>query len=106
MSFCRTFGSAIATSLTNTVWEDKTNYNRSELAGLADQMHHYSDVLINAGWSAGQVPQQISDMVESQAVMLATSQLLTAVAYCFVNAAIAVWIAPMPTRVADTSAAH
>lgn len=106
MSFCRTFGGAIATSLTNTVWEDKTKYNRSELAGLADQMHHYSSALTNLGWSAGQARQQISDMVESQAVMLATNQLFTAVACCFVIAAMAVWIAPKPTRVADTTAAH
>ncbi|WP_416425139.1 DHA2 family efflux MFS transporter permease subunit [Pseudomonas sp. App30] len=106
MSFCRTFGGAIATSLTNTVWEDKAKYNRAELSGLVDQGQRYATRLMDAGWSADQARLQISDTVQSQAVMLATNQLFMAVTFCFVIAALAVWIAPRPTRVADTSAAH
>ncbi|WP_175154064.1 DHA2 family efflux MFS transporter permease subunit, partial [Paraburkholderia ultramafica] len=37
MSFCRTFSGAIATSVVNTLWEDKTKFNRAELSGLVDQ---------------------------------------------------------------------
>ncbi|MDR6407040.1 DHA2 family efflux MFS transporter permease subunit [Paraburkholderia terricola] len=106
MNFCRTFGGAIATSLVNTGWEDRTKYDRAELSGLVDQAGHFSTMLTNSGWSAGQAQAQISDVVQSQAVMLATNQLFTIAGACFIFAALAVWLAPKPTRVADTSQAH
>ncbi|MDH6148229.1 MULTISPECIES: DHA2 family efflux MFS transporter permease subunit [Paraburkholderia] len=106
MSFCRTFGGAIATSVVNTLWENKTKYNRAELSGLVDQAGHYASSLAGSGWSAHQAQAQISTVVESQAVMLATNQLFFSIACCFVVGALAIWIAPKPTRVADTSQAH
>ncbi|MGF6935547.1 DHA2 family multidrug resistance protein [Paraburkholderia sp. UCT70] len=106
MSFCRTFGAAIATSLVNTAWENKTKYNRAELAGLVDQGGHYATTLTNSGWSAHQAQDRISDIVQTQAVMLATNQLFMIIGCCFVFAALAVWLAPKPSRVADTSHAH
>jgi len=106
MNFCRTFGGAIATSVVNTVWEDKTKYNRSELSGLVDQAGHYAALLTGSGWNVHQAQMQISNIVESQAVMLATNQLFFSIACCFVIGALAIWIAPKPTRVADTSQAH
>lgn len=106
MSFCRTFSGAIATSLVNTSWEDMTKYARAELSGLVDQSGHYASRLIHAGWSAGQAKGQISNIAQSQAVMLATNHLFMIVGFCFVFAAVAVWLAPKPTRVADTSQAH
>jgi MFS transporter, DHA2 family, multidrug resistance protein len=106
MSFCRTFSGAIATALVNTSWEDKTKYDRAELSGLVDKAGHYASVLKGAGWSADKAQGQISNLTQSQAVMLATNQLFTVVGFCFVFAAIAVWFAPKPTRVADTSQAH
>ena len=106
MSFCRTFGGAIATSLVNTGWEDYTKYDRAELSGLVDQSGYFSATLTHSGWSASQAQAQISDIVQSQAVMLATNQLFTIAGVCFIFAALAVWLAPKPTRVADTSHAH
>lgn len=106
MNFCRTFGGAIATSLVNTLWEDKTRYNRAELSGLVDQAGHYAATLTNSGWNAHQAQAQISNMVDSQAVMLATNQLFFNIACCFVIGALAIWLAPRPTRIADTSQAH
>ena len=106
MNFCRTFGGAIATSIVNTVWEDKTKYNRAELSGLVDRAGHYAASLTSSGWNPHQAQAQISNIVESQAVMLSTSQLFLSIACCFVLGALAIWIAPKPTRVADTSMAH
>jgi DHA2 family multidrug resistance protein len=106
MSFCRTFGGAIATSLVTSAWEDKTKYDRSELSGLVDQAGHYAATLTNSGWSMAQARDRLTDIVQSQAVMLATNQLFTIVGCCFVFAALAVWLAPKPTRVADTTHAH
>lgn len=106
MNFCRTFGGAIATSVVNTSWEAKTKYDRAELSGLVDQAGHYATALTGSGWSTDQAQAQISDVVQSQAVMLATNQLFMIVGFCFIFAAVAVWLAPKPTRVADTSQAH
>ncbi|MFC3651539.1 DHA2 family efflux MFS transporter permease subunit [Dyella humi] len=106
MSFCRTFSGAIATALVNTSWEDKTKYARAELSGLVDKAGHYASRLTNVGWSVDQAKGQISNLAQSQAVMLATNQLFMVVGFCFVFAAVAVWFAPKPTRIADTSQAH
>ncbi|CAB3808677.1 Fatty acid resistance protein FarB [Paraburkholderia ultramafica] len=106
MNFCRTFGGAIATSVATSAWEDKTKYNRAELSGLVDHAGHYATTLTNSGWSADQAHERITDIVRSQAVMLATNQLFMIVGCCFVFAALAVWLAPKPARVADTSHAH
>jgi len=53
-----------------------------------------------------QAQAQISNAVESRAVMLATNQLFFNIACCFVIGALAIGLAPRPTRIADTSQAH
>ena len=106
MSFCRTFAGAIATSLVNTSWEDKIKNKHAELSGLVDQAGHYAAMLTSSGWSSGQATEKINQIAESQSVMLATNQLFLIIGICYVFAALAVWLAPKPTRVADTSQAH
>jgi DHA2 family multidrug resistance protein len=45
-------------------------------------------------------------MVDAQSVVLSTNQTFVVLAVLFVIGALVVWLAPRPTRVADTSAAH
>jgi MFS transporter, DHA2 family, multidrug resistance protein len=106
MSFCRTVSGAFATSLVNTSWEDRSTEAHAELSGLTDRFGSLSNQLAQSGFTPDQVLSQINQMVTSQSVTLATNQVFWIAGCCFALAAAAVWLAPKPTRVADTTAAH
>lgn len=106
MNFCRTLSGAIATALVNTMWEDRIKTSHAQLADIVDRSHRYLNALENSGMSLSGARSQIDNLVQGQAVMVATSQLFAIAGATFVLAAIAVWLAPRPTRVADTTLAH
>jgi len=106
MSFCRTVSGAFATSLVNTTWEDRTQVMHAELAGLTDRFGQLDSLLQQTGLNAEQALAQLNQMVQSQSVTLATNQVFLISGCAFALAAAAVWLAPRPTRVADTTAAH
>src|SRR5450830_1876972 len=106
MSFCRTMSGAIATSLVNTSWENKSIYYHAELSGLVDQFGDAVNSLTQAGMSLDQARASIEQTLQSQSIMLSTNHIFMMAAISFGLAAAAVWFAPKPTRVADTSAAH
>ena len=85
--------------MVNTAWESGTTRNHAELVGLADRN---GDVLAGLQ-AAGMTPQAalsaLDGMVTSQSVMLATNQIMMAIAVCFVVAACVIWLAPKPQRV-------
>jgi len=104
MNFLRTLSGAFATSLVNTAWEDKTNYNHAELAGLVDSSGEYSRMMAESGMSPDVARGIIDQAVTSQSVMLATNEIMMIVSIALVIAAFAVWLAPKPTRVIDGAA--
>lgn len=106
MSFCRTMAGAIATSLVNTGWENQAIHYHAELSGLVDRMGDATNALLQSGMSIDQARLSIEQTVQSQSIMLSTNHIFMLAAGSFLLAAIAVWFAPKPTRVADTSAAH
>jgi DHA2 family multidrug resistance protein len=106
MNFCRTLSGAVATSLVNTSWEDRSSMMHAELSGLSDRFGEVSQQLQQGGFSADQALGTVNNLVQAQAVMLATNQIFWAAGCAFVLAAAAVWLAPRPTRVADTTQAH
>ncbi|MBB3213556.1 DHA2 family multidrug resistance protein [Herbaspirillum sp. Sphag1AN] len=106
MSFCRTMSGAIATSLVNTSWENKASYYHAELAGMVDSNGEISNVLAQAGMTLDQARVSMEQTLQSQSIMLSTNHIFLMAAISFGLAATAVWFAPKPTRVADTSAAH
>nr|WP_198983590.1 DHA2 family efflux MFS transporter permease subunit [Herbaspirillum sp. ASV7] len=106
MSFCRTMSGAIATSIVNTSWENDTTYFRAELAGLVDRGGDAVNAMAATGLTPDQATGSLVQTVQNQAVMLATNHIFMMAAVSFSLAAMAVWLAPKPTRVADTSSAH
>lgn len=106
MSFCRTMSGAIATSLVSTGWENRAIYYHAELAGLVDKFGDAANALMQAGMSADQAMVSIEQTLQSQSIMLSTNYIFLLAALSFLLAAIAVWFAPKPSRIADTSAAH
>jgi DHA2 family multidrug resistance protein len=106
MNFCRTVSGAFATSLVQTAWENQTARNHAELAGLADRNGETMAMLTANGVAPEQARGMIEQLVQGQSVMLATNQVFLWAGLAFILAAVAIWFAPRPTRVADTSGAH
>jgi len=106
MNFCRTLSGAFATSVVTTVWADGASRNHNELSGVLNGAQSTMDQLQGVGLTPEQARGTLDNMVQSQGVMLATNQVFMAMAVLFVVAALIVWLAPKPTRVADTSAVH
>ena len=105
MSFIRTLSGAFATSIATTVWENNATRNQAALAGTA-HTDAASAALAQSGMSAGQVTETLSNMVQGQAVLLATNQVFMACSVLFLVAAAAIWLAPKPSRAVDPGAAH
>ncbi|BAK77164.1 multidrug resistance protein B [Pseudogulbenkiania sp. NH8B] len=106
MSFLRTLSGAFATSLVTTSWEDKASYNRAELSGFIDSTGQTLQSLTQSGMSVETARGMIDQLVQSQSIMLSTNQIFWLSGLSFVIAACAIWLAPRPTKVADTSNVH
>ena len=104
MNFLRTLSGAFATSLITTLWDDQITRDHAELVGLSDSDQSVRSLLESSGMTADAVLQSLDRLVNGQAVMLATNQIMTAVAIAFLVAASVIWLAPKPTRVVDAAA--
>lgn len=106
-NFLRTLSGAFGASVVQTVWENKTTENRSELASLVDHDGSAVASLQHSGMSHDQALQYVNHMTDSQAVTIATNQVMSIVAICFAIAAFVIWLAPRPKRTVDmTKAGH
>lgn len=107
MSFLRTLSGAFATSIVTTSWENDASMYKDELAGKIVMPPELAQTFAQGG-PEGQMQSlaMVDQMVQSQSIMLATNHIFLISAFTFLLAAMAIWFAPKPTRVADTSAAH
>ena len=104
MSFMRTLSGAFATSIVTTAWDDKASHYHAELTALVDSTPQALQQLGNGSIEAGR--EQLSQLIQAQSIMLSTNELFWLSGLSFVLAACMIWLAPRPTRVADTSQAH
>ena len=104
MNFLRTLSGAFATSLITTLWDNQITRNHAELVGLSDSDQSVRSLLESSGMAADAVLQSLDRLINGQAVMLATNQIMMAVAIVFLVAASVIWLAPKPSRVVDATA--
>lgn len=84
--------------------EPQITRNHAELVGLADSDLAVQSMLEISGMAPDAVLQSIDRLINGQAVMLATNQIMTVVGLAFILAALAIWLAPKPgKRVVDAS---
>ena len=107
MSFLRTLSGALATSVVTTAWEDRTNILRNDLVAKIMPPEKIASML----GDAGQVDQttalyMLDQVLQSQAVMLATNHIFLVVSFTFIFAASAIWLAPKPQRSVGVSGVH
>ena len=105
-SFIRTLASAICASVATTIWTDRAAINRADLVGISTPPPAFADMLAQHGVGAGLARGLFSNILDGQAVALATVQLYTLATAVLVFSAFLVWLAPKPRRTAPPGAAH
>jgi MFS transporter, DHA2 family, multidrug resistance protein len=106
LTFMRSTAAAFATSITTTQWANLATARRVDLAGSLNAPQSWLDALTRAGSSAGQSLGQLDQLVQTQAVMLATDRVFFVTAFVFLLAAAVVWIAPRARSPVGPGAAH
>jgi DHA2 family multidrug resistance protein len=96
VNFIRTMSGAFGTALVTTGWDQAATNARVNLVGLVHQPQAVLNTLQSQGLSAGQALQQLNDMVQSQAVMLATNRMYLILALIIAMVALGVWLSPKP----------
>jgi DHA2 family multidrug resistance protein len=105
MNFVRSLASAFAASIVSTLWDNNASRSQADLAGAMQNTQSNLDALTRHGMSAGEALGSVTQLVQGQAVMQATDQVLLICAAVFVLAASAIWLAPRPAHV-TTGMAH
>jgi len=106
MNFLRTMSGAIGVAIVTTFWYDGAQSKRAVLAGTLNAAQPTIDRLAAHGLTIEQARDALSLLVDRESVALATGQTFAIAAGLFAASALIIWLAPRPTRVVDTSAAH
>jgi len=105
-SFVRTLSGAVGASVATTVWVNREQIDRADLTNVISPQPQVLDQLAQHGMSMAQGRGMLEQLVEQQAVALATTQLFQIAAVMFVLAAAMIWIVPKPKRAASAAGAH
>jgi hypothetical protein len=105
MSFLRTMAGAIGTSISATIWDDSSRVARSEIVSkLSTQAT--SDTLAAQGFSLDQIRGLVVQLVDKEAMAVATTHVFLISAVVFALSAMIIWLTPRPTRSIEAGAAH
>lgn len=105
INFIRTMAGAFGTALATTLWDNATTAARVDLVGRVQDSQPVLDKLQAQGLSLQQALQNLSDMVQGQAVMLATNRVFLLLAVTLAAVAAGVWLSPKPKAPISLSAA-
>jgi DHA2 family multidrug resistance protein len=105
-SFVRTLAGAFATSVVTTRWENMASAYHADIAGRTPNLGAQIDVLTGRGMPRPQALSTLNQLVDGQAVLLATNHLFWETAMVFALAAGQVWLLPRPTGPATAVAGH
>ena len=105
MSFLRTMGGAIGASLGTTLLYDQATVARSEMVSKL-QPAQTQGALEGIGFSLDQVRLAVANVVDKEALAMATGHLFFLAASIFAVAAATIWMAPRPTGNVAPGAAH
>ena len=96
VNFIRTMSGAFGTALVTTAWAQAATHARANIVGTLGQPQVALNTLQAHGLSAGQALQTLGDLVQSQAVMLATNQVSFVLAAIIASVAVGIWLSPKP----------
>ncbi|HKD48724.1 MAG TPA: DHA2 family efflux MFS transporter permease subunit [Rhizomicrobium sp.] len=96
ISFLRTMSGAFSTAIITFSWRERTVHDRVELVNGLGPTDHSMSMLRHAGQSAGQALLSLSNLVDTQATMLATNNIFFSVSLVLLGVAAGVWLMPKP----------
>ena len=105
-NFLRTLSGAVGTAVATTLWIDHEQSARASLVDTARPPAGWFDQLAAMGFNADQARAMLSNMVEQQAVALATVHLFQITTVVLVFSAALIWLVPKPKRIASSEGAH
>ena len=105
MSFLRTMAGAIGTSISATIWDDSSRVARSEIVSKLNTQAT-SDTLAAQGFSLDQIRGVVVQLVDKEAMAVATTHVFLISAVVFALSAMIIWLTPRPTRSIEMGAAH
>ena len=105
MSFLRTMAGAIGTSISATIWDDSSRVARSEIVSKLNTQAT-SDTLAAQGFSLDQIRGLVVQLVDKEAMAVATTHVFLISAVVFALSAMIIWLTPRPTRSIEAGAAH
>jgi DHA2 family multidrug resistance protein len=105
MNFMRTTAGAFGASVATTAWDNISNARHADLAGMLNKPQQTLDAFKAMGFTASQSVGQLDNMVQGQAVMLATDRVFLGCAAVFVIASLSIWLAPRPQSITGGPAA-
>lgn len=106
MNFLRTLAGAFATSMVSTVWEDRIKFNHADLVAQLDNSGEAMRSMLGANMSLDSIRGSMDQILNGQAVMLATNQVFLAIALIFIVAACSIWCAPKAHRIVQGATGH
>jgi DHA2 family multidrug resistance protein len=96
LNFARTTAGAFAVSITTTAWDNTATVHHVDLAGKLNDPGGSLSTLQSLGLTAQQALGQLDNLVQGQAVMVATDHIFLISALMFLFGACVVWLAPKP----------
>jgi DHA2 family multidrug resistance protein len=96
LNFARTTASAFAVSITTTYWDNAATADRAAMVNSMNATHPEMHQLTVPGLSMGETAGMLSNLVQQQAVMLATNHIFQVITVALLVSAAVIWIAPPP----------
>jgi DHA2 family multidrug resistance protein len=106
VNFIRTMSGAFGTALATTAWDRATTSARVDLVGNLHQAQGMLTTMQAHGLTANQALHSLGNLVQSQAVMLATNRVFMGLAAIIAMVAVGVWFSPRPKGPMALSTGH
>jgi DHA2 family multidrug resistance protein len=105
-NFMRTLAGAFATSLIQSEWSNATRRNEGELVNAMQHGKAAVEAMVAQGIPLENARAVLWQVIDGQAVMLATLNMFGVIAICLGISAAIIWLVPKPKGPIDTSGAH
>lgn len=106
LSFARTLAGAFAASISVTAWEDSIKLCYAESVENLDRTGDTLRMMLDSGLSMDSALAYLSQLTQTQAVMLATNHVFFVIACILFGGAAIIWLAPRPEKTVDTTGIH
>ncbi|MCC7274515.1 MAG: DHA2 family efflux MFS transporter permease subunit [Alphaproteobacteria bacterium] len=101
VNFTRTMSGAFGTALATSAWTSATADSRAELVGVLNDPAAVIQTMQQGGLTPDQALHAFDNMVQGQAVMLATNHMFLIIGLIVAVTAVGVWFMPRPTGLAQ-----